>query len=59
MNDMNINDFDIQALVDNELSYEREKVVRLAISQNKRYKQRYEKLIKQKKGLIQYFYTQV
>lgn len=43
-----ITDFDIQALIDNELSWEEEKMVRSAIADDRRNSQRYEELKTQK-----------
>ena len=44
-----VSDFDIQALVDNELDWESEKVVFEAISQDPKLQARYEQLKAQKK----------
>lgn len=46
-----ITDYDIQALVDNELDWEDEKIVRHHISENQNAGDRYKELIHQKKLL--------
>ena len=48
----NITDLDIQALIDNELSWEEEKKVREAIKYNSTFLKRYQTLLKQKKTLL-------
>ena len=48
----NISDFDIQALIDNELCHEEEKRVRNAIQNDAKFIQRYEEL-KNQKDLLQ------
>ncbi len=47
----NISDFDIQALIDNELDWEEEKRVKLAINRDAQFIERYESLKNQKKLL--------
>ena len=48
----NINDYDIQALIDNELEWEQEKHIRAFIEHNSVAKSRYEEL-KEQKMLLQ------
>jgi len=47
-----INDYDIQALIDNELDWEDEKSIRAAIKEDATYTKRYEEL-KSQKTLLQ------
>lgn len=53
----NITDFDIQALIDNELDWEEEKRIREAINYNSQFMERYNILQKQK-ILIQNWWKQ-
>jgi hypothetical protein len=46
-----ITDFDIQALIDNELDWEREKLVRSQIQESVTLKKQYQELIKQRDTL--------
>jgi anti-sigma factor RsiW len=46
-----VTDYDIQALIDNELDHESEKRVRLYLEQNETAKRYYEDLVRQKKLL--------
>ncbi len=52
-----ITDFDIQALIDNELSWEDEKIVRGAISKDRRNSERYEELKAQKVKLQKWWFN--
>lgn len=51
MNTQGINDLDIQALVDNELSWEEEKRVRIHLANDARAKARFEMLRRQRELL--------
>jgi hypothetical protein len=51
MTDSIITDYDIQALVDNQLSWEEEKLVRQHILASSQAKERYDELIRQRKVL--------
>ena len=51
IDDVNITDFDIQALVDNELEWEQAKYVLAHIDQHPTAQRRYEELVRQKKLL--------
>ncbi|MCE7887570.1 MAG: hypothetical protein DYH13_08755 [Alphaproteobacteria bacterium PRO2] len=50
-----ITDFDIQALVDNELGWEEEKSVRAHIESDPDARHRYEELIRQKRLLLEWW----
>lgn len=52
MDNTTITDFDIQALVDNELNWEQEKRVRLHLDTDPKAKARYE-MLRTQKGLLQ------
>ncbi len=58
MNTQYFTDYDIQALLDNELSWEDEKRVREFINRNPPVKKRYEELERQKKLLKAWWSTQ-
>ena len=50
-----INDFDLQALLDNELNEQEQNYVREHIAQNTRAQRRYEELKQQKATLLQWW----
>jgi hypothetical protein len=51
----NITDYDIEALIDNELDWEREKEVRRAIKNNSTHLKKYRELLLQKKLVQKWF----
>lgn len=51
----NITDYEIQALIDNELDQETEKHIRSIINKNPAYLNRYNELLKQKKIIQNWF----
>lgn len=50
-----ITDYDIQALIDNELDWEQEKQIRNAIKRNSEHLKRYKEILIQKKSIQQWF----
>lgn len=58
MNTNTITDYDIQALIDNELDHERVKKIMNYISNNKKAYQRYDELFKQKQLLKSWWQSQ-
>lgn len=55
MSQQTITDFDIQALVDNELGWEQEKSVRVQLEHDAEAKRRYEELCRQKRLLQEWW----
>ena len=55
MSAQNISDYEIQALVDNELDWEKEKRVRAFVDNNARAQERYQELIEQKEILREWW----
>ena len=51
----NITDWDIQALIDNQLDWEREKIVRKIIFENPSFTKRYNELMMQKKSIQNWY----
>ena len=58
MQDFNVTDFDIQALIDNELDYETEKTVMSYLDKDVKAKERYDTLKRQKKLLQEWWRNQ-
>jgi len=50
-----VTDYDLQALVDNELDHEEEKRIRAYIEQDFSARKRYDELVKQKKAVMQWW----
>jgi hypothetical protein len=53
---MNITELDVEALIDSELSWEREKQVRLELARNPRLYEYYQGLVRQKRLLISWWH---